>query len=95
MKSLSSRAFGPRKLMKVAQSVFPIGCAGAENRLSTLLTTAIMGPCHSIALVLECVIGPVGTQPVPNVVHRADPPAKDRMLQVRDGQRAEPFLQPK
>jgi len=28
---LSSRAFGPRKLMKVAQSVFPIGCAGMEN----------------------------------------------------------------
>jgi len=54
-----------------------------------------MGPCHSIALMLECVIGPVGTQPVPNVVHRADPPAKDRMLQVRDGQRAESFLQPK
>jgi hypothetical protein len=27
----SSRAFGPRKLMKVAQSVFPIGCAGMEN----------------------------------------------------------------
>jgi hypothetical protein len=28
---LSSRAFGPRKLMKVAQCVFPIGCAGMEN----------------------------------------------------------------
>jgi transposase len=28
---LSSRPFGPRKLMKVAQSVFPIGCAGMEN----------------------------------------------------------------
>src|SRR5882724_4212698 len=36
---LSSRAFGPRKLMKVAQSLFPIGCAGAENRLSTLITS--------------------------------------------------------
>jgi hypothetical protein len=29
--TLSSRAFGPRNLMKVAQSVFPIGCAGMEN----------------------------------------------------------------
>lgn len=54
-----------------------------------------MGPCDSIGLALECVIGPVGTQPVSNVDHRADPPAEDRMLQVSGGQRADPFLQPK
>jgi hypothetical protein len=42
--SLSSRGFGPRKLMKVSPSVFPIGCAGMEKWLSTLFTTTIAMP---------------------------------------------------
>ncbi len=28
---LSARAYGPRKLIKVAQDVFSIGCAGMES----------------------------------------------------------------